>query len=107
MSVKVRGGMICPRCGPVAAQKSTAKAYKTMAAATGVGLLAVGPGKFHCPNCGGPVKDPPITRVTPKGWFVLACVVLFMGACSVNAAVGGGDGSAPTTTECPSYITNC
>lgn len=60
MGAAVKGGMYCERCDvPVAAQKTTHGVRNTLAVPTG-GLTAKVE-RWHCPNCGGPVK--PATNV--------------------------------------------
>lgn len=51
-----KGGMYCMRCDqPVAGQKTTHGIRNTLAIPTGGLTLNVEP--WHCPNCGGPVKN--------------------------------------------------
>ena len=63
MSVQVRPGCYCERCQrPVAAQKRSHRIRNTAAAITavptaGASLFAARRGQWHCPGCGGPVRD--------------------------------------------------
>jgi predicted RNA-binding Zn-ribbon protein involved in translation (DUF1610 family) len=62
MGVKVKGNMYCDACQrPVAGQKSTHRLRNTAAVITapvtgGASMAGAASGKWHCPNCGGPVK---------------------------------------------------
>jgi ssDNA-binding Zn-finger/Zn-ribbon topoisomerase 1 len=60
MGVKVKGGMWCPNCGAVAAQKSTHRFRNVAATLTlpltgGASALGYAAGGWMCTNCGGPV----------------------------------------------------
>ena len=61
--MKVRRGMWCERCaGPVAGQKATHRARNTALTVLslptyGVSLRGARVEGFHCPHCGGPVRD--------------------------------------------------
>ena len=53
MSVKVKGGMYCPRCHkPVMAQRSGHAVRNTIGAAATLGL-ALKTEQWRCPDCGG------------------------------------------------------
>lgn len=61
MSVKRVGGFWCDFCGPVAGEKTTHRArgvagFLAAGVTGGASLLAAVPGRYHCPNCGGPVR---------------------------------------------------
>src|SRR4051812_24833875 len=63
MGVKVRGSMYCEACNrPVAGQKGTHR-FRNVAATValpvtmGASARAYAAGQWHCPHCGGPVKD--------------------------------------------------
>jgi predicted RNA-binding Zn-ribbon protein involved in translation (DUF1610 family) len=55
MSVKVKGGMYCPSCGPVAAIRSGHAVRNTLGAAITLGL-SLKSERWVCPNCGTPAQ---------------------------------------------------
>lgn len=114
MSVKVKGGMWCDSCQkPVAGQKSTRKAFQTMATVGTAGAYIPTPGEYHCPSCGGPVRPAPKV-INDPGWtpgvvIGLIFVVLMLAGCGAKLiGSASGDSGAPTTTEaCPSWNSQC
>ena len=62
MGMKSQGGMWCDYCQrPVAGQKATSRARNTVATVTapltsGLSLFGVKVNRWHCPNCGQPVR---------------------------------------------------
>lgn len=86
MGTKVKGGSICARCGPVAAQRTTHRARNTASTVLapitgGVSLAGTKSGQWHCPKCGGPVDEggrEAMEDAVSRFWFP-ALLLFFLG----------------------------
>ncbi len=78
MGMKVKGDYYCDRCDkPVAAQKPTHRMRNILATLTLPlgGALAYTTGYWHCPHCGGPVRDLEEERLTAQRNAIFAWCV--------------------------------
>lgn len=92
MGVKVKGNMWCDQCQrSVAGQKSTHRLRGVVSTVTapvtaGASLLAVRSDAYHCPTCGGPVRE--ISSGGGGAALVIGFIVVVVAISSAVAWIG-------------------